>query len=51
MLLTLEYMVGHISYAAYGVLQDISNLKQHMEPAWLIIGDFNLIYRAEDMNN
>jgi exonuclease III len=32
-------------------LQEISNLKQHMEPAWLIIGDFNLIYRAEDKNN
>lgn len=32
-------------------LQEISNLKQQMGAAWLIIGDFNLIYRAEDKNN
>jgi hypothetical protein len=32
-------------------LQEISDLRQHMRAAWLIIGDFNLIYRAEDKNN
>lgn len=32
-------------------LQEITGLKQQMEAEWLIIGDFNLIYRAEDKNN
>lgn len=26
-------------------------LKQHMLPEWLILGDFNLIYRAQDKNS
>jgi hypothetical protein len=32
-------------------MQEITNLKQHMLPAWLMLGDFNLIYRAQDKNN
>lgn len=32
-------------------MQEISDLKQIMLPAWLILGDFNLIYRAQDKNN
>jgi hypothetical protein len=32
-------------------MQQITNLKQSMLPAWLILGDFNLIYRAQDKNN
>ena len=32
-------------------IQEITNLKQHMIPAWLMSGDFNLIYRAQDKNN
>jgi len=32
-------------------LQEITDLRQHIRTAWLIIGDFNLIYRAEDKNN
>lgn len=32
-------------------MQEISNLKQHMLQAWLILGDFNLIYRVQDKNN
>jgi hypothetical protein len=32
-------------------MQEITDLKQHMLPAWLILGDFNLIYHAQDKNN
>jgi len=32
-------------------MQEITGLKQLMLPAWLILGDFNLIYRAQDKNN
>jgi exonuclease III len=32
-------------------MQEITDLKQHMLPAWLLLGDFNLIYRAQDKNN
>jgi len=32
-------------------LQEITDLRQHIRTPWLIIGDFNLIYRAEDKNN
>jgi hypothetical protein len=32
-------------------MQKITNLRQHTLPAWLILGDFNLIYRAQDKNN
>jgi hypothetical protein len=32
-------------------MQEITNLKQIMLPAWLLLGDFNLIYRAQDRNN
>lgn len=32
-------------------MQEITDLKQHMLPAWLVLGDFNLIYRAHDKNN
>lgn len=32
-------------------MQEITDLKQHMLPAWLILGDFNLIYRVQDKNN
>ena len=27
-------------------VQEITDLKQQMLPAWLLLGDFNLIYRA-----
>lgn len=27
------------------------NLRQQVLPAWLLLGDFNLIYRAQDKNN
>jgi exonuclease III len=29
-------------------MQEIIDLKHHMLPAWLILGDFNLIYRTQD---
>jgi len=32
-------------------MQEITNLKQLMLPAWLLLGDFNLIYRTQDKNN
>jgi hypothetical protein len=32
-------------------LQEIKDLRQHVLPAWLLLGDFNLIYRAQDKNN
>jgi exonuclease III len=32
-------------------MQEISGLKQLMLPEWLLLGDFNLIYRAQDKNN
>lgn len=32
-------------------MQEIADPKQQMLPAWLLLGDFNLIYRAEDKNN
>jgi hypothetical protein len=32
-------------------MQEITDLKQHMLPEWLLMGDFNLIYRAQDKNN
>lgn len=32
-------------------MQEITDLKQHMDGRWLILGDFNLIYRVEDKNN
>jgi hypothetical protein len=32
------------------LMQEITNLKQIMLPAWLLLGDFNLIYRAQDNN-
>ena len=32
-------------------MQEISDLKQHMMDQWLMLGDFNLIYRVEDKNN
>ena len=32
-------------------MQEITDLKQQMLPEWLLLGDFNLIYRAQDKNN
>ena len=32
-------------------MQEISDLKHHMDEQWLLLGDFNLIYRVEDKNN
>jgi hypothetical protein len=32
-------------------LQEITNIRQQIMEEWLLIGDFNLIYRAEDKNN
>jgi len=32
-------------------MQEILDLKQHMMDQWLVLGDFNLIYRVEDKNN
>lgn len=32
-------------------LNEIHDLQHDMKPAWLIIGDFNLIYKAADKNN
>jgi hypothetical protein len=32
-------------------MQEISGLKQLMLPEWLLLGDFNLIYRKQDKNN
>jgi hypothetical protein len=32
-------------------MQEISGLKQLMLPELLLLGDFNLIYRAQDKNN
>jgi hypothetical protein len=32
-------------------MQEISGLKQLMLPEWLLLGDFNLIYRTQDKNN
>ena len=33
------------------IMQEISDLKHHMDEQWLLLGDFNLIYRVEDKNN
>jgi endonuclease/exonuclease/phosphatase family metal-dependent hydrolase len=32
-------------------MQELTDLRQHMLPEWLLLGDFNLIYRAQDKNN
>lgn len=32
-------------------VQDLSDLRQHVLPAWLMLGDFNLILCAQDKNN
>jgi hypothetical protein len=32
-------------------MKEIADPKQQMLPAWLLLGDFNLIYRAEEKNN
>ena len=32
-------------------MQEILNPRQHVLPAWLLLGDFNLIYQAQDKNN
>jgi exonuclease III len=32
-------------------MQEINELKSQMLPTWLLLGDFNLIYRAQDKNN
>lgn len=32
-------------------MQEITDLKDHMLPALLLLGDFNLIYHAQDKNN
>jgi exonuclease III len=34
-------------------LEEIKTLRQglHDQPEWLIVGDFNLIYKADDKNN
>jgi hypothetical protein len=32
-------------------MQEITNLKQFMRPACLLLGDFDLIYRVQDKNN
>ncbi|CAD6224969.1 unnamed protein product [Miscanthus lutarioriparius] len=32
-------------------MQDLSDLRQHVLPAWLMLGDFNLILCAQDKNN
>ena len=32
-------------------MQEITDLKQHALPAWLVLGDFNLILRVQDKNN
>lgn len=32
-------------------MQELTDLKQVMHPAWLLLGDFNLIYRVQDKNN
>lgn len=31
-------------------LSELESLQPSMKPAWLIIGDFNLIYKASDKN-
>lgn len=32
-------------------LQELKSLKQMVKPAWVILGDFNLIYKTSDKNN
>jgi len=32
-------------------MQEILDLRQHVLPAWLLLGDFNLIYQPQDKNN
>jgi len=32
-------------------LQELTNLKIHMLPTWLVLGDFNLILNAHEKNN
>ena len=32
-------------------MQEIKDLRQQVLPVWLLLGDFNLIYRAEHKNN
>lgn len=32
-------------------LEELKNLKEHTLERWLLIGDFNLIYKAEDKSN
>ena len=32
-------------------LQEIIDIRQHVLPAWLLLGDFNLILSAQDKNN
>jgi hypothetical protein len=32
-------------------LAELENIQVSLKPAWLIIGDFNLIYKASDKNN
>jgi exonuclease III len=32
-------------------IRELRNLKQATKPNWLLVGDFNLIYKAQDKNN
>lgn len=32
-------------------MQEITDLRQHTLPSWLLLGDFNLIYHVQDKNN
>ena len=32
-------------------MKEIKDMRQQVLPAWLLLGDFNLIYRAEHKNN
>jgi hypothetical protein len=32
-------------------LQELTSLKSTMQPEWIILRDFNLIYRAQDKSN
>lgn len=32
-------------------LEEVVSLKPHLDTKWLVLGDFNLIYRAYDKNN
>jgi hypothetical protein len=32
-------------------IRELRNLKNQTKPQWLILGDFNLIYKLQDKNN